>query len=249
MKNVIIIPARYKSSRFPGKPLAKILGKEMILRVIETCNRVIDKSRIFVATDNNNIKKIVEKNNFNVVMTSSNCLTGTDRVAEANNKIKSRIVINVQGDEPLIKPTDIKKIILAKSKFPYHVVCGFTNISNEEDEANINLPKVVLNQKSELVYMSRSPVPGKKNNKKKINYYKQVCVYAFNKQQLSKFKKFGKKSNLEKIEDIEILRFFELGIPIKMINLSESSVAVDVKTDIKKVEKYLQNEKKKLSYF
>ena len=244
MKCVIIIPARYKSSRYPGKPLAKILGKEMILRVLEICCKVLNRKKVFVATENKKIKNLVKNNDFKAIMTSSKCLTGTDRVAEANVKIKSNIVLNVQGDEPTINLGDIKKILKAKMKFPKHVICGYTSIIKKNDENNINLPKVVLNQKSELIYISRAPIPGKKKNSTKINYLKQVCIYAFNQYQLEKFKKFGKKSNLEKLEDIEILRFFELGIPIKMVRLSTSSIAVDVKSDIKKVEKYLLNGKR-----
>ena len=240
MKFSIIIPARYKSSRFPGKPLTKILGKEMILRVLHICNRIAKKKEIFVATENSKIKTLVEKNNFNVIMTSKKCLTGTDRVAEASKKIKTNIFINVQGDEPVIKSEDIKKIVKKKKKFPNHVICGYTRIGKNESENNINLPKVVLNSKSELVYISRLPVPGKKEKNKKIEYLKQVCIYAFSKDQLNKFYKFGKKSHLEKIEDIEILRFFELEIPIKMVLVSKSSIAVDIKTDIKKVEKVLR---------
>ena len=114
MKFVIIIPARYKSSRFPGKPLSKILGREMILRVLDICNRLVKKEDLFVATENSKIKNLVEKNNFNVIMTSKNCLTGTDRVAEASKKINSNIFINVQGDEPVIKTADIKKIVKEK---------------------------------------------------------------------------------------------------------------------------------------
>tara|TARA_E500000178_G_C17036417_1_gene763659 strand:- start:6980 stop:7708 length:729 start_codon:yes stop_codon:yes gene_type:complete len=240
MKFVIIIPARYKSSRFPGKPLSKILGKEMILRVLDICNHLVKRENLFVATENSKIKDIVEKNNFNAIMTSKKCLTGTDRVAEASKKINSNIFINVQGDEPLIKSADIKKIVKEKKKFPDHVICGYTTIGRNESESNINLPKVVLNSKSELVYISRLPVPGKKEKNKKIKYFKQVCIYAFSKNQLDKFYKFGKKSYLEKIEDIEILRFFELNIPIKMVSVSKSSIAVDIKTDIKKVEKVLR---------
>ncbi len=245
MKKVIIIPARFNSSRFPGKPLAKIYKKEMILRVLEICSGVLNKKKIFVATDNKKIKKFVEVNKFNAIMTSPNCPTGTDRIAEANNKIKSKIIINVQGDEPTIKKADIKKIIDAKKKFPNHVICGYTAISKKNNEKNTNVPKVVLNNKSELVYISRSVIPGKKEIKKKINYLKQVCIYAFNNYQLKRFKDFGKKSNLEKLEDIEILRFFELGIPIKMILLSKSSIAVDTKSDIKIVENFLEIKNKK----
>lgn len=244
MKTVILIPARYKSSRFPGKPLAKILGKEMILRVLEICNKSIDRKDIFVATDNLKIKNFVEKNKFNVILTSKKCLTGTDRIAQASKKIKSDIFINVQGDEPVINPIDIKKIINAKKRYPNYVICGYTKLKNNENVNNKNLPKVLINKKSDLIYMSRSPLPGKKDNKKKVEYLKQVCIYAFNKKDLDKFYKFGKKSDLEKIEDIEILRFFEIDIPIKMILLSKSSIAVDVKSDIKKVEKFLLNETK-----
>lgn len=245
MRTTIIIPARYKSSRFPGKPLVKILGKEMIIRVLEICNKLLKKKYIFVATDDTRIAKIVKNQNYNVIFTSKNCTTGTDRVALASKKIRSKIFINVQGDEPAINPNDIKKIINAKKKYPNHVICGYTKLKkNFENENNINLPKVVINNKSDLIYMSRLPIPGKKKKIKKIEYFKQVCIYGFNQTELNKFYKFGKKSYLEKIEDIEILRFFEIGIPIKMILLSKSSIAVDVKSDVKKVEKFLLNEKK-----
>ena len=127
MKNIsIIIPARFKSSRFPGKPLAKILGKEMIIRVCEICEKVIKKKDIYVATDDNRIIKVVKKFGFKSIKTPKNCLTGTDRVFQAAKKIKSKFIINVQGDEPVLNPLDIKKIINAKIKFPKHVVF-FTN--------------------------------------------------------------------------------------------------------------------------
>ena len=117
MKEVsIIIPARFKSSRFPGKPLAKILGKEMILRVCDICKKVIKKN-VFVATDDKRIIKTVSRSDYNFIKTSKNCLTGTDRVFQASKKIKTNIIINVQGDEPVINPSDIKKIIKAKKDF------------------------------------------------------------------------------------------------------------------------------------
>ena len=242
MKAAIIIPARYKSSRFPGKPLAKILGKEMILRVAEICKKAQNKKNIYVATDNRAIKNLVEKNGLNVIMTSSKCKTGTDRVAEASKKINADIYVNVQGDEPLINFNDINKIKLAKKKFPNHVICGFTKMLKNEDPKNINLPKVVTNHAGELVYISRLPIPGTKDKKlnMKKKYFKQVCIYAFNKKELRHFAKYKKKAILEKLEDIEILRFFELGIPIKMIKINKPSIAVDIKSDIEKVERYIK---------
>lgn len=246
MKTVIIIPARFQSSRFQGKPLAKILGKEMILRVLEICEQVLDKKYIFVATDSSKISNFVRYHGYNSLITSKKCLTGSDRVAEASRYIQSDIYINVQGDEPLIKKEDIKKIITYKKKFKKHVICGFAFLNKKENPNNRSIPKVVLNNKQELVYISRLPIPGSKNyNQKKINFLKQVCVYAFTKKQLFLFSKPKKKTEYENIEDIEILRFFDLDTKIKMVRLSQETAAVDYKSDIKKVELLLKKTKSK----
>ena len=239
-KIAIIIPARFKSSRFPGKPLAKILGKEMIIRVAKICQRAVGKKNVFIATDNLKIKKVCSNFNLNVILTSSNCASGTDRVFLASKKIKSKIIINVQGDEPMIKINDILKVIKFKKKNPNCVVCGYSSI-NPKEAKNVNVPKVVINNNNQIIYMSRSLIPGAKKNAIKRNFLKQVCIYAFNKMELKKFYNFKKKfSKNEIVEDIEILRFLELDIPIKMVKVSGSSIAVDVKSDIKKVEKKLK---------
>ena len=111
MKKIIIIPARYGSSRYKGKPLVKILKREMVLRVADICSKVVEKKDLFIATDNKKISNVAKMAKYNVVMTSSKCLTGTDRVAEVAKKIKANIYVNVQGDEPTINPSDIKKVI------------------------------------------------------------------------------------------------------------------------------------------
>tara|TARA_B110001450_G_C17568893_1_gene459939 strand:+ start:212 stop:955 length:744 start_codon:yes stop_codon:yes gene_type:complete len=240
MKSTIIIPARYGSSRYKGKPLVKILGREMILRVADICSKAVSKKNLYIATDNKKIANLITKENLNVVMTSSKCLTGTDRVAEAAKKIKSNIYVNVQGDEPTINPKDIKKIIKAKIKYPNHVICGYDMIPNSENPSDINFPKVVINKNDELIYISRSLVPGVKTKKKGIKYFRQVCIYAFNKRQLDIFYKKKKKSHIESLEDIEILRFFEHDIKIKMIRLYSSSVAVDIPEDVKRAERYIK---------
>jgi 3-deoxy-manno-octulosonate cytidylyltransferase (CMP-KDO synthetase) len=241
MKNVIIIPARFGSSRYKGKPLVKILNREMILRVADICSKVVDKKDLYIATDHKKIAKVVKKENYNVIMTSSRCLTGTDRVAEAAKKIKSRIYINVQGDEPTINPKDIKKILKAKIKYPNHVICGYDKVHKFENPSSINLPKVVVNEKQELIYISRALIPGSKKNIKNYQYLKQVCIYAFNKNELKKFNSKNKKSLIEDIEDIEILRFFDLGVKVKMIRLQSNSVAVDEIKDVKKAEKLIRD--------
>lgn len=235
----IIIPARYGSSRYKGKPLVKILNREMVLRVADICSKVVNKKNLFIATDSIKIANVVKKAQYNVIMTSSKCLTGTDRIAEASKKIKSKFFVNVQGDEPTINPIDIKKIINAKYKYPNHVICGYDNISKFENPSNLNLPKVLVNEKKELVYISRSLIPGTKKKNRKLNYFKQVCIYGFNKNQLKKFYSQKKKGKIEKIEDIEILRFFDLNIKIKMIKLNSNSVAVDEIKDVKKAENLL----------
>ena len=241
MDNIsIVIPARYKSSRFPGKPLAKILGKEMIIRVCDICSKVIKKKNIYVATDDNRISNVVKKKGYNFIKTKKECFTGTDRVFHASKKIKSNLIINVQGDEPIINGADIKKIISAKKKFPHHVICGFNKTTLLEAK-NKNIPKVVFNKNFDMIYMSRAVIPeNKPKNKKNYEIYKQVCIYAFNKKQLGKYGNLRKKSTLEKIEDIELLRFLDLNIPIKMIKVSNRSIAVDVISDVKKVESFLK---------
>ena len=244
----IIIPARYGSSRYKGKPLVKLLGREMVLRVADICSKVVKKNNLFIATDDNRIAKKVSENGFNFIMTSKRCLTGTDRVAEASKKIRSNFYINVQGDEPTIRPSDIKKIIKTKIKFPNHVVCGYDKIHKFENPFSLNLPKVVINEKNELIYMSRLAIPGSKKKLEKKEYLKQVCIYAFSKNELKKFNSRNKKGKLEKIEDIEILRFFEDDIKIKMVKLNSSSVAVDEKNDVKKAEKIMKKSLKKKYY-
>ena len=214
----------------------------MIIWVSERCKKVFGKDSVYVATDSQKIFNKVKKFGFKGIITSKNCLTGTDRVAEASRKIKSKIYINVQGDEPLIKPEDVKMVIDHKLKYPNHVICGYTEISKNENPLNKNIPKVVLNENEELMYISRSLVPGFKdeNLSTKRKYFKQVCIYAFNKHELNKFSLLGKKSTIEKLEDIEILRFFELNIKIKMVKTSSGSLAVDEQNDIKKVEQFLK---------
>lgn len=235
----IIIPARYASTRYRGKPLVKILKREMVLRVADICSKVVSIKNLFIATDSEKIAHIVKKAKYNVLMTQSSCLTGTDRVAEVSKKVNSKIYINVQGDEPTINPNDIKKIINAKKKFPNHVICGYDRVHKFEDPNSLNLPKVVINEKQDLIYISRALIPGSKKKIKNHQYLKQVCIYAFNKKELRKFSFKKRKGKIESIEDIEILRFLDLGIKIKMIRLRSNSVAVDEKKDVKKVEKLL----------
>ena len=241
-KFVIVIPARLKSSRFPGKPLAKICGKPMIYHVWKRCIDSVDKKLVFVATDNTKIINICKKFGIQATITSTKCKTGTDRMYDFSKKINSKIYINIQGDEPLINPKDIKKVIknCLKTKNRNSIYNGMCKVTNYKDAYKSQLPKVVFNNKKELLYMSRAPIP---NNKKlnNENFYKQVCIYSIPKKLLEIFGK-RKKTYFENIEDIEIIRFLELGFVVKMIELSDT-ISVDFPSDIKKVERILQKNK------
>ena len=245
MKTVIIIPARYKSTRFPGKPLTLIQGKPMILWVAELCAEVLPAEFVYVATEDFQIKEIVEKAGFNVVMTSNKCLTGTDRLAEAATQIEADIYVNVQGDEPLLNPADILKIIEAKTMYPNEVINGYCKIGDNEDPESVHIPKVIFNENQQMVYMSRNLVPGTKTKEfVPPNYYKQVCIYAFNKQELTDYAEFGRKGTLEYYEDIEILRFLDIGVNIRVVETKSVSLSVDIPDDVLRVEKEILRRRK-----
>jgi len=236
MRSVVIIPARYSSSRFPGKPLVNLLGKPMILWVAELSASAVGKDNVYVATDDQRISNVVNQAGFQTVKTSSNALTGTDRLAEASVEIDADVFINVQGDEPLVDPEDIVKIREAKLDNPDSIINGFSWITDTEDPNSVNIPKVITTEDDRMIYMSRVALPGFKEAKNAPpRYKKQVCIYAFNKGELRNFQEFGRKSELEHSEDIEILRFLELGIPIKMIETRPGSLAVDIPEDVEKV--------------
>ena len=242
-KIVILIPARLESTRFPGKPLVKIKGKEMIIRVIE---RSFYNYDVFAVVNNKLISDVVRSYGYKDILIKEKCSTGTDRIALAAKKLnlsENDIIINVQGDEPLIMPWMIEKVVKTKNENPDFVVNAFSEISTEDEFLSKSTIKIVVNNNSNLLFASRSNIPSSKN---KINLdfaKKQVCIYAFSFYQLKKFAKTNK-GPIETKEDIEILRFIENSIcPVKMVDLGNIKLkAVDNPKDIFEVEKYLENE-------
>jgi 3-deoxy-manno-octulosonate cytidylyltransferase (CMP-KDO synthetase) len=240
MKIVAVIPARYQSSRFPGKPLTDILGKSLVQRVWLKTTGALNNEDVYIATDDQRIKEHCEGFGAKVVMTSDSCLTGTDRVAELAEKVEADIYLNVQGDEPLIDPSDILKVIKATEKSKSEIFCALTEIKDEDDFRSSSVPKVVASETLNLLYMSRGAIP----TNKKLGFeksWKQVCIYAFSKKSLKKFSSRTSKAKLENIEDIEILRFLEMDMPVQMVEVSSSSIAVDFPEDKDKVIKYLRD--------
>jgi 3-deoxy-manno-octulosonate cytidylyltransferase (CMP-KDO synthetase) len=235
----IIIPARYQSSRFPGKPLAQIHGKSLVRRVWDKCCEVTGAENIYVATDDIRILNHCQEQGINGVMTNMSCLTGTDRVFEASEIIKSDFYINVQGDEPLIDSSDIQKIIESLHLITHDTIINAQcEIKTSEDYFNCNIPKVVSDCQDNLLYISRAPIPYSKSEKF-ISAKKAVGIYGYNKNQLQTFYNQKNKTPLELIEDIEILRFLELGYKIKMIPVSTASVSVDTISDLQLVQTIL----------
>ena len=246
MKACVIIPARYKSSRFPGKPLVKILNKEMILWVAELSAKAVGRENVFIATDDSRISRLVFNYDFKYIMTNSDLLTGTDRVAAAAKELNYDVFVNVQGDEPIVNPSDILKAIDYKINFPESIINSYCYLKYDEDPFNKNIPKVITNQNDDLIYISRAVIPNSKEDRfEKIPYKKQVCIYAYSKKDLVSFLSYGKKSIIEEIEDIEILRFFEFGTNIKMFETLDNSHAVDVISDVAKVELILKDNQSK----
>ncbi len=242
-KFIVIIPARLKSTRLPNKPLKLINKKPLIYWTWKNCAKVIQKELIYVATDSSKIHDICRKYNIQSINTKSNHLTGTDRVAEASLKISSDMIINLQGDEPLIKPSDIKKFINFAVKNKKVVTNAYALINKKTKINDTNIPKLVVSNDNFLMYMSRSPIPGSKNKNQnhKIKSFKQVCMYGFPKKMLKKIYGLNKKkTKLESIEDIELLRVIENGYRVKMLKVSNNEIAIDTPSDLAALRKIIK---------
>jgi len=234
MKSVIVIPARYSSTRFPGKPLLQLHGKTMIQRVYEQCLKAVEAEAIYVATEDSRILDHCNKLGIQCILTSDDCLTGTDRVAEVSNVIQADYYINVQGDEPVFNPEDIRNLISHLPSANGKILNGYCEITSESDFRSTSVPKVVFREDKRLLYMSRATIPGNKKNAFGFGY-RQVCIYAFPKSALNAFASRKDKSFFEKEEDIEILRFLEMGYDIQMVEMSSESIPIDNREDVEKV--------------
>lgn len=236
----VVIPARYKSSRFPGKPLADIHGKPMIQHVWERCVQAVGNSNVFVATDDARIFSAVENFGGHPLLTPETSLTGTDRIAEANKILNRDFVINVQGDEPMINPSDIALIRDRYLSNPNIVVNAYTPLAPDENPASPTLPKVVVSKGGYLMYMSRAPIPASKDGTRPTQaIFKQVCIYAFSREHLEVFSAATGKTPNEAIEDIEILRFLENDIRVQMVRVKNTGRAVDTPEDLEIVKRIM----------
>jgi len=255
MKVVAVIPARYGSTRFEGKPLADILGKPMIQWVYEgvSQSKLIDD--VIVATDDQRILEAVRSFGGKAVMTSPTHFTGTDRVAEVAKKLKSEIIVNVQGDEPLIKGNIIDKAIrplLTDESLQLSTL--MTRIEQVRDWLNPHIVKVVVDQKNFALYFSRSPIPFPRalqigrletnpfgtNRPLPKRVFKHIGIYVFRRKFLLHFSRM-KPTPLEKLEKLEQLRALENGFRIKVIPVDYEPIGVETPEDIQKVVTFLSH--------
>jgi 3-deoxy-manno-octulosonate cytidylyltransferase (CMP-KDO synthetase) len=246
LRATAIIPARYASTRFPGKPLATINGKPLIQYVWEAASRASLINRVIIATDDERIFKAVKEFGGEGLMTSSNHATGTDRISEVAKKIKADIIVNVQGDEPLIEPRVIDMAVepfrgirteFGSSELQMGTIC--TEIKNKDELDNPNVVKVVADCNGFALYFSRYPIPYNRDNDSRASYYKHIGLYVYRKDFLIKFSQLPP-TPLEEIEKLEQLRALEHGYKIKVIKTEYNSIGVDTHEDLERVKEILK---------
>jgi len=231
-----VIPARYASTRFPGKPLIDIGGKSMIQRVYEQCVKTSVLSDVVVATDDQRIADHVVAFGGKVMMTADTHQSGTDRCAEVvmNYVGKCDAVINIQGDEPFIDPKQIELLASAFNDESTQIATLIKKISSEEDVRNPNVVKVIANIYNQAIYFSRSPIPYRRNPGVEITYFKHVGIYGYRKQILAEITQLSV-SNLEQAESLEQLRWVENGYKIILKETDMETIAIDSPDDLAQV--------------
>lgn len=250
MKILGIIPARYASTRFPGKPLIDLAGKSMIRRVYEQAKKASSLADVVVATDNEQIFKAVKAFKGNVIMTSNQHQSGTDRCAEVSKKmIGFDAIINIQGDEPLIDPKQINLLASCFNDISTELATLVKKIETPEELFNPNTPKVIINKRSEAIYFSRQVIPYLKNVApedllSKHTFYKHIGIYGYRTTTLGIISRIPI-GNLEKAEMLEQLRWIESGYKIKVAVTRNESLAIDSPEDVEKVLAAINARKKK----
>jgi len=230
-----VIPVRFHSTRFPGKPLAPILGKPMIQWVFEGAKKAKLLERIIIATDNERIFWTAEKIGAEVMMTSAEHLSGTERVAEVAAKVESPIIVNIQGDEPLVEGEILDDLVRALQDESIPMATLMAKVYDFHLLEESHIVKVISDKNGYALYFSRAPLPYQTVD----FFYQHIGIYGFQRDFLLNFHKLGA-SRLENIERLEQLRVLENGLRIKMIEIPVATLSVDTPHDIIKVENILK---------
>ncbi len=238
MKIIAIIPARYGSSRFPGKPIADICGKPMIWWVFNQVSKAESINMVLVATDDLRIKEVCDTFNIPCLMTNEDCKTSTERAFEVANKIHSDLYVVVNGDEPLIDPDIISEVI--PKDIPNGIYVGnlMTRIDRPSEVVDFTNIKVVTDEDGNAEFFSRSPIPYPKATLE-YEYFKHVGVLIYNYSALEFFSNTKPGKN-ERVEDINELRFIDHGIKIRMKEVNAHSLSVDTPKDLEFVKKEIE---------
>ena len=242
-KTLAVIPARYYSTRFPGKPLTIIAGKSMIQHVWERAMMVDSVDEVIVATDDQRILDTVNKFGGKAILTSREHKTGTDRIVEVISKVSCEWVINIQGDEPLVVAADLERLIVNTHKTKGAKVSTLIHkITNKSMLHNPNIVKVVLDKKQQALYFSRSLIPYTRSQKVgNLPIWRHLGVYLFHRDFLLQFHQWPQ-SLLEKTEQLEQLRILENGESLLCVESDHNSIGVDVPSDVAYVEKIINEQ-------
>ncbi len=243
MKIIGVIPARYESSRFEGKPLADILTKPMIWWTYQQVKKVKGLDAVYVATDDKRIVKKCEELDIKVILTSNKHTMMLESIHEVSTKIEADLYVSIAVNEPLIEPEAIEKVINEFKKEHQEVISLRTRISNPVDVINSTTIKVVTDINSYALYASRNPIPHPKASLN-YDYYKRIDVYGLTKTALELFVSH-KKGPLESIEDFDLLRFLEYGMKVKIVDVTSKTISVDTLKDLKRITEYIEKQKKK----
>ena len=243
-KVVVVIPARYGSTRLPGKPLVQLAGKPMIQRVYERAKLAKQANQVIVATDDERIVKAVEAFGGEARMTRTDHRTGTERVAEVAAHVEGDIFVNVQGDEPLLDPTAVDTAVSSLLEEPAASISTVaTPIKTPGDIMDPNVVKTVLDFDGNALYFSRAPIPWVRDTASKtlVRHLKHLGLYVFQREALLEYATLPQ-GELERIEQLEQLRWMENGWKIRVAEVEHDAVSVDVPEDVGRVEKLLQGQ-------
>ncbi len=247
MNVAAVIPARMQSTRLPGKPLLRIAGVPMIVRVLDRARACPEISRIIVATDDERILRCVEEQGGEAWMTSPHHRSGSDRVAEVAAGISEDLVLNLQGDEPLLPPSTVRVLVgFARACGDLTVVTACVPLHRERDVVNPNIVKVVLDKNGKALYFSRFPIPFRKRAPLRLDpaiadtrtvegYLKHIGIYLYRREFLLEYVRLAP-TPLEVSESLEQLRILENGFPVYVVRAEEDSVSVDTPEDVLEVE-------------
>jgi 3-deoxy-manno-octulosonate cytidylyltransferase (CMP-KDO synthetase) len=239
---LVVIPARQASVRFPGKPLVPIAGRPMIQHVVERVRRAQLVSRVVVATDESSIQQAVEAFGGEAILTRHDHRTGTDRVAEVASHLHAEIYINVQGDVPLIDPATVDAVASAMLEDEsVEIATPCTAIAHQNDIMDPNIVKVVRDFDNNALYFSRAPVPWVSDRGETVaaRHWKHIGLYGFRRETLLEFPTLPP-GDLERLEQLEQLRWLENGFRIRVVEADYDAISVDVPADIERVEKLLR---------